>query len=133
MKLAHSIAMTALLGALSLAGSALAAPTGAVLFAQNCSACHQAAGQGVPGAYPALAGNTFVRGDPKTVASVVLHGRGGMPSFSDDLSNADIAAVLTYVRSSWGNHASAVDPAVVAAARGHSGGAHSGSSVLPGH
>jgi mono/diheme cytochrome c family protein len=48
---------------------------------------------------------------------VVLGGGAGMPSFKDDLSDADLAAILTYVRSSWGNKGKAVTPAMVAAAR----------------
>lgn len=87
------------------------------LFNQNCAACHQATGKGVPGAFPALAGNAFVQGPAAPVAATVLNGRGAMPSFGAELSDAQIAAVLTYVRSSWGNHASAVSPALVAGAR----------------
>jgi mono/diheme cytochrome c family protein len=94
---------------------------GASLFKQNCSACHQPEGQGMKGAFPALAGDTFVQGDKKTVASLLLHGRGGMPNFSDDLSDAEISAILTFVRSSWGNHAPPVDIDTVAAARAATG------------
>jgi mono/diheme cytochrome c family protein len=104
------------------------------VFAANCAACHQAQGQGVPGAFPALAGNTFVQGDRKAVASVLLHGRGGMPNFSDDLTDGEIAAVLTYVRSSWGNHAPPIDATTVAALRsGATAPPEGGPSVLPGH
>ncbi len=99
------------------AGSALAQPDGAALFDQNCSACHQSTGKGIPGAFPALASDPFVLGAPSAPASVVLNGRGGMPTFGKDLTDDQIAAVLTYVRSSWGNHAAAVAPAVVQAAR----------------
>jgi cytochrome c6 len=99
------------------AGSALAQDTGEALFGQNCSACHQTTGQGIPGAFPKLAGNKFVQGPPQAVASVVLNGRGGMPTFADDLSDDKIAAILTYVRGAWGNTATPVTPAVVAAAR----------------
>jgi len=119
------------------AGAALAQPgdatLGAKVFAQNCAACHQASGQGIKGAFPALAGDPFVLGDPKTVAYVPLHGRGGMPNFSEDLSDAEIAAVLTYVRSSWGNHAPPVEVATVAAVRGATDGPPKEKSVLPGH
>ncbi len=93
------------------------AETPANLFGQNCAACHQPQGQGVPGAFPALAGDPVVKGDPRAAAWIVIHGRGGMPNFSADLSDADIAAVLTYVRSSFGNHAPPVLPATVAAVR----------------
>jgi mono/diheme cytochrome c family protein len=56
-----------------------------------------------------------------------------MPNFSEDLTNEDIAAVLTYVRSSWGNHAPPVDVATVAAVRGSADGPPKDRSALPGH
>ena len=70
------------------------------------------------GAFPPLAGNKFVLGDPKGPAYVLTHGRGGMPNFSDDLDDKQIAAILNYVRASWGNTAAALDPSAVAAQRG---------------
>ena len=78
---------------------------GKSLFAKNCAACHQPSGRGIPGAFPALAGNAFVQGAPGDVATVLLKGRGGMPDFSGSLDDDEIAEVLTYVRSSWGNGA----------------------------
>jgi mono/diheme cytochrome c family protein len=114
------------------AGSALAADTGSDLFAQNCAACHQAKGEGVAGAFPPLAGNKFVQGDPKGPAYVVTHGRGGMPNFSDDLDDKQIAAILNYVRAAWGNAAPALDPAAVAAERGAAS-PPSGEAGLPFH
>jgi mono/diheme cytochrome c family protein len=98
------------------ASAAWAAPPQA-LFTDNCSACHQPTGKGIPGAFPALAGNPFVQGDPALVSVTVLNGRGGMPAFRDDLTDADLAAVLTYVRSAWGNKARPVTAAQVRAAR----------------
>jgi mono/diheme cytochrome c family protein len=97
------------------------AATGESLFLDNCSACHQANGQGVKGAFPALAGDPFVTGDPDALIGVVLKGRGGMPTFKDDLNDADIALVLSYIRGAWGNKAPAVTPAQVAAGRAKSG------------
>jgi mono/diheme cytochrome c family protein len=94
------------------------AADGAKLFAQNCSACHQLTGKGIPGAFPALDGDVLVQGPPKGPVTVLLNGRGGMPTFKGELSNAQIASVLTYVRSAWGNHAPAISPAVVAEVRG---------------
>jgi mono/diheme cytochrome c family protein len=124
----------ALLGALALASAAHAEPPdGAAIFKQNCAACHQAKGQGVPGAFPALAGDAFVQGDPKAVAHVLLNGRGGMPNFREDLTNDQIAAVLSYVRAAWGNHAPPLTAATVAAADGGKESAHPDSSVLPYH
>jgi mono/diheme cytochrome c family protein len=98
-------------------GSAFAQTDGKALFEQNCSACHQVTGKGIPGAFPALAGDPFVAGPGETVASVVLNGRGGMPTFGKDLSNQEIAAILTYVRASWGNHAPPLSPEMIESAR----------------
>ena len=93
---------------------------GAKLYEQHCVACHGAQGQGVPRAYPALAGNRAVTMPvTQNLVQVVLHGgfppatRGqprpfGMPPFATVLSDADVAAVLTYVRTSWGNKAAPV-------------------------
>lgn len=85
---------------------------GPQIYAANCVACHQGNGQGVDGAFPALAGNEFVTGDPGQVIDVVLTGRGGMPSFAS-LSNQEVAAVITHERTSWGNDASEVTPSMV--------------------
>ena len=124
----------ALLFALILAGPSGAEPLdGAALFKQNCAACHQPQGQGVAGAFPALSASAFVQGDPKALAYVLLNGRGGMPNFREDMTNAQIAAVLSYVRSSWGNHAPPLDAATVAGAQGGKDAAHQDSSVLPYH
>jgi mono/diheme cytochrome c family protein len=90
---------------------------GKALFARNCAACHQATGKGIPGAFPALAGSGFVQGEASQVAAVLLKGRGGMPDFSPTLSDADIAEVLSFVRSAWGNQAAPLDAQEVAALR----------------
>ena len=103
---------------LLLAAPARAAETaGPALFAQNCSACHQATGRGIPGAFPALAGDPYVKGDPHPLVKTLLNGRGGMPRFGDQLSDAQIAAVLTYVRGAWGNASPPLTPALVASLR----------------
>jgi cytochrome c6 len=114
-----------------LAGPAPAAPMpdGASTFAQNCSACHQLTGKGVPGAFPALAGNSFVQGPPDKVALTLLNGRGGMPSFRNDLTDAQIASAISYVRSAWGNHAAPVTPALVAHLRGGGGPENPGAAL----
>jgi mono/diheme cytochrome c family protein len=90
---------------------------GKAIFTKNCAACHQASGKGIPGAFPALAGSKFVQGPSADVAAVLLKGRGGMPDFSSTLSDADIAEVLSYVRSTWGNQANALSEQEVAALR----------------
>jgi mono/diheme cytochrome c family protein len=90
---------------------------GKALFLKNCAACHQPTGKGIPGAFPALAGNQFVQGKSSELASVLLKGRGGMPDFSELLSDADIATVLTFVRSNWGNKADGLSQAEVSTLR----------------
>jgi cytochrome c6 len=107
----------AALAAILLLGGAARAQDGKTLFAKNCAACHQAKGQGIAGAFPALAGNSFVQGAPLEVATVLLKGRGGMPDFSSSLNDGDIAQVLSFVRSSWGNGAPAISEQEVGAQR----------------
>ena len=104
--------------AVAAAGPAAAqAPDGKTLFAKNCAACHLANGRGIAGAFPALAANPFVKGPAAEVATVLLKGRGGMPDFSGSLGDGDIALVLSYVRSSWGNQAAPLQEDDVAALR----------------
>ena len=86
-------------------------------FTDNCAACHQEDGKGIEGAFPALAGDKFVAGDPTLPIQTVLNGRGGMPTFKDELTDDQISAALTHVRTSWGNKAAPVTPAMVAALR----------------
>jgi mono/diheme cytochrome c family protein len=99
-----------------------AAARGAQLYEQHCAQCHGDNGKGVPNAYPALAGNRAVlMSQTSNLVQVVLNGgyapatQGnprpfGMPPFVLVLDDSDIAAVLTHVRSSWGNQASMVSP-----------------------
>jgi mono/diheme cytochrome c family protein len=88
------------------------------LFQRNCAACHQVDGKGVHDVFPALAGNTFVQGSEKDVIAVVLNGRNGMPTFSKQLADQDLAAILSYVRTAWGNQGAAVSTEQVATVRG---------------
>jgi mono/diheme cytochrome c family protein len=109
--------------------SVYAAADGKAIYDSKCSSCHQANGQGLTGAFPPLAGNKDVTGDPKKAITAVVKGtsgpltvggktyNGAMPAWKGQLSNAEIAAVLTYVRSSWGNKASAVTEKQVAAVK----------------
>lgn len=94
---------------------------GKALFAKNCAACHQASGLGIPGAFPALKGDPFVQGDAGAVISTVLKGRAGMPTFAASLDDEQLALVLSYIRSSWGNHGAAVSGQQVQAVRNDSG------------
>src|SRR5688500_20059519 len=91
---------------------------GEKVYAANCVACHQASGRGTPPAFPPLAGSKVVTGPEEPQIDVVLQGRPNtaMQSFKQ-LSNVDIAAVITYTRNTWGNKASEVQPAEVQARR----------------
>jgi len=92
---------------------------GEKVYAANCVACHQAQGQGTPAMKaPALAGNKTVVGAEQAPIDTVLYGRPNtaMQSFKQ-LSDTEIAAVVTYVRNSWGNKGSDVQPAEVKARR----------------
>jgi cytochrome c oxidase subunit 2 len=97
---------------------------GEKVFGANCAACHQANGRGVPGAFPALDGSKVVTGPKDAQIKTVLNGvvKNGQPTamvaWRNTLSDADIAAVITYTRNSWGNHTGeAIQPAEVKAAR----------------
>jgi len=94
----------------------------------NCMSCHQANGRGLPPVYPPLRASEIVLGDPSTLVKILLYGLEGKievdgqsynqvmpaaPVKSDD----EIAAVLSYVRSAWGNNAGPVDAALVAKIR----------------
>ncbi len=102
---------------------------GAAVFAARCVPCHQADGKGLPGAFPPLAGSEYVNGDPLRAVRIVLRGltgpvtvagnsfNGAMPAWADQLDDAQVAAVLSYVRSSFGNTAGPVRAGDVAAQR----------------
>ena len=95
-------------------------PRAAKIYEDQCADCHGKDGQGQNGAYPALAANRAVLMDrPNNAVLTVLYGGFapatarnprpfGMPPYLLSLSNAEVAAVLTYVRTSWGNHATGV-------------------------
>lgn len=99
------------------------------VFAGVCQPCHQAHGYGIPGQYPPLAGSEWLLADKETPIRILLHGLSGpltvkgrtyynvMPAFHDKLSNEEIAAVITHVRSQWGNNAPAVTAAEVDSVR----------------
>lgn len=79
-------------------------PRGEKVFAANCAACHQANGQGLPPAFPALVGSKVVLGPQDGQIDILLHGKSGtaMAAFKH-LSDTELAAVITYTRNSWGN------------------------------
>jgi cytochrome c oxidase subunit 2 len=93
--------------------------SGEKLFAANCAACHQATGKGMPPTFPALDGSKLVNGAKGAQIALVLNGKPGtaMASFAR-LSDAELAAVVTYTRNSWGNKSGdAAQPAEIKAAR----------------
>ncbi len=101
---------------------------GKALYSNNCNACHQATGQGVPGTFPPLAGSEFVTKGEKQLIAILLHGIGGPLSvngkaFNGQMppqggkSNKEIAQIISYIRNDWGNTASVVYEDQVAAVR----------------
>ena len=91
----------------------LAAESGAQLFLNNCAECHQADGKGIANIYPSLAGNEVVLGSAVDVALVLIIGRGEMPSFNGSISSEDMAAIINYVRNSWGNEGEPISAATI--------------------
>jgi cytochrome c oxidase subunit 2 len=94
---------------------------GEKVYAANCAACHQANGMGLPGTFPAINGSAVAKGPIDAHIATVLNGRPGtaMAAFGGQLSDADIAAVVTYQRNAWDNKTGdAAQPAQIAAARG---------------
>jgi nitrite reductase (NO-forming) / hydroxylamine reductase len=101
------------------------ASDGAAIYVANCSSCHQPDGQGIAGAFPPLAGNPTVTGNPLAVITIVKDGLGGrlvvsgqaysgiMPRWRHLLSDEQLADVITYIRSSWKNNAPGVSIAEV--------------------
>ena len=98
---------------------------GEKVYASNCVACHQANGQGVPGAFAPLVGSPVVLGHKAEQIAVLLNGKhsgkypSAMPSWKQ-LSDSEIASVITYTRNNWTNKAdeNIVQPSEVLAARG---------------
>ena len=90
---------------------------GEKVYIATCVACHQANGRGTPPAFPPLAGSKVVNGPKEGHMDIVLNGKAGtaMQPFGKQLSDTDIAAVISYERSSWGNKAGIVQPAEVRA------------------
>lgn len=85
---------------------------GGNLYKQYCAVCHQDNGKGVIGAFPPLAGSAIVNDqDPEMMIRIILQGYdartefASMQAFADQLSDAEIAAIATHERSSWGNSA----------------------------
>lgn len=109
------------------AGLAASVSAGKMVFASNCLSCHMADGGGVPNMNPTLIQTSYVLGDKEKIINVVLKGLAHLPIDGDDYQNVmpshsfltdkQIADVLTYVRNSFGNKASAVSEKEVKALR----------------
>lgn len=84
---------------------------GASVYGAECASCHMPEGQGM-GIFPALAGNARLVDDPDWLADVLLNGVAGtaMAAFSGRLNDNEIAGVMNYIRSNWGNDGEPVDP-----------------------
>ena len=117
MKFASRFALLCLVAAATAPVAASAADSPKNLYEDNCSACHQVSGKGIKGAFPTLVASPIVTGPPSALVTVILNGRAAMPAFRDDLSDADLAGLITYVRTAWGNKAKPVTVAEVAAVR----------------
>lgn len=101
------------------------APTGRQLYLEECASCHLENGRGISGKYPSLVGSSWVVGAPNRLTAIVLNGVKGehevagaryggvMPAYRTVLTPAFTAAVLTYIRQSWGNEAPAISAAYV--------------------
>lgn len=102
---------------------------GAAIYRDQCSACHQLDGKGVPNLFPSLASSSLTHSDdPQSVLHLILRGARsvgtkdeptapGMPSYAKQLDDAQIAAVATYIRNAWGEAAPAVEAGRVKSAR----------------
>lgn len=95
----------------------------------TCTTCHQANGEGLAAAFPPLAGSEIVTGKPEVVVAIILHGLQGpvkvkgveynsvMTPWGAMFDDTQVAAVATYIRSQWGNTATAVSPELVTKVR----------------
>jgi cytochrome c oxidase subunit 2 len=93
---------------------------GEQVYNTSCAGCHQVSGAGLPGVFPAIAGSAFAMGDPSAHIDVVFNGATGtaMQAFGAQLSDVDLAAVITYERNAFGNDAGdMVQPATIKALR----------------
>lgn len=94
-------------------------PDGAQLYVQNCQSCHQANGEGLPGAFPPLKGSPVVNGDDLDLyVNIIMRGYDPRPEYAsmpaiglvNGLSPEEVTAIINHERSSWGNNARPVSP-----------------------
>jgi nitrite reductase (NO-forming) len=98
-------------------------------YDQNCLACHQPDGKGIPGAFPPLAGSDYLLSNPKRAIDILLNGLSGKITVSGkdfngvmpavQLTDESVANVLTFVLNTWGNNGGEITPQEVAARRKH--------------
>jgi cytochrome c oxidase subunit 2 len=100
------------------ASATAAAPAdGQKVYAAQCQACHQANGQGMPPTFPSLVGSPIANGPAEAHIQQTLKGKNAMPPFAG-LNDAELAAVISYERTSWGNKGGAVTADQVKSQRG---------------
>ncbi len=93
---------------------------GEQVYLRSCAACHQAGGEGLPGAFPALKDSELILQDRAAHIDIVLYGKAGtaMQNFDKQLALKELAAVITYERNAWGNDTGdLVQPGDIAAVR----------------
>lgn len=90
------------------------------IYGRVCSTCHQSNGEGVEGAFPTLVGTDYVNGKVSRFAGIIIHGlygemevngvsyNGNMPAWGEQISDEEVAAVMTFVRNSFGNNSTDV-------------------------
>ncbi len=114
-------------------GAGPGAIDGQALFVKNCSACHQVTGLGIPGVFPPLAKSPYVEKDEDRMAAIMIYGLSGpinvlgttytsvMAGLGATMTDEELAAVATYVRSSFGNNAPPILPETFTKARAKHG------------
>ncbi len=102
---------------------------GAEIYLTRCMSCHQMNGGGVPGVFPPLTGTDWVTGDEGVLIRIILNGMtgeievngmvytGAMPPWGSFLNDEEMAALLTYIRTEWGNDGTEITPETVAEVR----------------
>ena len=80
---------------------------GETVYKGNCAACHGPTGAGIPGVFPAMSNSPVATGDPAGHINIVMNGKAGtaMAAYKSQLSDVDLAAVITFERNSFGNSA----------------------------
>ena len=92
---------------------------GEQVYNTSCAGCHMPTGVGMPGVFPGLVNSKITTGPAADHINIVIKGKAdtAMQAFGQQMNDADLAAVITYERNSWGNAASVVQPADIKAAR----------------